>query len=516
MASRAPRRGSGTGTKSGQLDHRATLTGLPYDETGAAELVLAEQPWCLHHVPHNATQGTWYVWDGRCQRPDDSAVIGRLVIDYAKRSCELIDWAKQQVLRRARERAALDNPEATETTLRKAGEQAWEPWKAAEGFARRLRTSNGQAGLARVLEKVAGTSAGTMDEHNPHLVNLDTGTYELTSGQLRPHDPRDMITYCLDVAYDPAAACPEFYQLMWRVCGENANVAHYVLKLLGSALFGANREQQIYFLCGPTASGKTVLLDIVSAVMGKLAHNSPVDLITWQRMGRNARVENSIRGKRLITITEASARMTIDEGQVKRLTGESRVSINEHYAKTEAEVPVTWTIVVATNEMPTLTSFDDAMRRRVVVVPMGETVPEHLRDKTLTERVIAAESQGILNALLWGYHTAAAEGMAPPQEVVQMTAKYAAEQNTVGNFAADCLMLVPLVVTGSGVPAHVTLPEAWRSYQSYSNGGSRLGKQEFFKELARQPGITLNETMRRFEGVSINPTWLDRMNQDAS
>lgn len=500
----------------GALAPAATLAGLPLDETGAAELIMAERPRLQHHVPLNASQGLWYIWDGRCQRPDDSAAIGRLVIDYARRSCELISWAKGEQVKAARARAVLDNPEATETALRKAGEQAAEPWKAAESFHRKLRTSNGQGALIKVLERLAGISAADMDERNPGLLNLANGTYDLRTGLMKPHSPLDMITYCLDAGYNPAATCPEFYQLLWRVCGENANVAHFVLKLLGYALLGENPEQQIYFLCGPTASGKTVLLDVVSAVAGKLAHNSPDALITMQRQGRNARVENSIRGRRLITITEASARMVIDEGQVKRLTGESRISINEHYAKTEAEVPVTWTIVVATNEMPTLTSYDDAMKRRVVVVPMGQTVPEHMRDKALAGRMIENEAEGILAALIWGWHAYQREGLTPPQEVIQETAKYAAEQNTVANFVADCLMLIPAHMNGGGVPAHILMPDAWQTYQAYSQGGTRLLKGEFFRELARQPGISLNESSRRFEGVTLNPAWMTRMVHDGS
>ena len=56
-------------------------------------------------------------------------------------------------------------------------------------------------------------------------------------------------------------------------------------------MIGDNREQKIFFLNGPTASGKSQVLEAVALVIDGLAHNSQNTLNSVSRNGRNARVE---------------------------------------------------------------------------------------------------------------------------------------------------------------------------------------------------------------------------------
>ena len=42
------------------------------------------------------------------------------------------------------------------------------------------------------------------------LCAVKNGTVDLRTGQLRPHDRKDMITKLAPVVYDPAAQCPDW------------------------------------------------------------------------------------------------------------------------------------------------------------------------------------------------------------------------------------------------------------------------------------------------------------------
>ena len=55
----------------------------------------------------------------------------------------------------------------------------------------------------------------------PTTWNCANGLVDLQTGWLYPHDPRAMMTYCLDVDYNPAAVCPRFWAMHRRACGDS-------------------------------------------------------------------------------------------------------------------------------------------------------------------------------------------------------------------------------------------------------------------------------------------------------
>lgn len=51
-------------------------------------------------------------------------------------------------------------------------------------------------------------------DREPMLFNVENGTIDLRSGQLRPHDPGDCISKISRIAFDPDAKCPEFMRFL--------------------------------------------------------------------------------------------------------------------------------------------------------------------------------------------------------------------------------------------------------------------------------------------------------------
>lgn len=475
-------------------DLAATAAGMPDDDLDAARLLTTERPGELHY---SYGPGIWHVWDGTCHRPDDSGEIGRMTSLLAERMALALEECQRVSQLRVMARLGTDaDPQLYRKEIRAAGE----PFEAAVKYAAGLRRRAGGIALAGKLSEVCACSASVFEEQHPRLLNCANGTLDLASGQLRRHDPADMMTYCLATPHDPLARAPVFARLLRGICGENMALTEYLMRVLGYCLLGSNPRQLIFFINGPTGTGKSVLMQILGRVLEGLAHESQADLITLVRHGRNARTENSIRGARLVTITETSAFMTIDEGQLKRLTGEAWISVDQHYAKTEIKTPVTWTIVLVTNQMPALTNFDDAMQRRVRVIPGGPTIPEELRDEYMAERILGAELPGILAALTHCARLYLAEGLHEPVEVRIATDAYRQQENTVANFASECCDMVP----GGGPLGSLTQSEAYEEYQHWARGGHKLGRNEFYEHLSRVPGVTRQVQARRFEGIAWN------------
>lgn len=476
----------------GQIALGRTAAEMPVSDVTAARAIAAEHEGLLHfrHI------SGWHVWDGRCHAPDHGSALTRIVTGWADRAQAVFDHARQQV----HARLALDGHEPG-AAMERAFAAEWEPFAAAQKYAAGLHRNAGRTALESTLAALLRVPESSMDERAPYLLNVANGTVDLRTGQMRPHDPRDLITYCLPTPYVPGAQCPRFLALLHGLCGHDRDVTWYLARLLGYALVGANPDQVCVFLSGPSNNGKSTVMHIVSEVLGELAHESQATLITVSKHGRNARVENSIRGRRFITISETSGHMSIEEGQLKRITGDPVISVDQHYAKEELRTPVTWLIVVVTNEMPALASFDDAVRRRVIVIPGGPPVPPEARDKHLAARILAEESEGILALLVQACAAWSRDGLGPaPAAVAAATRGYEAEQDTVTAWLSDCCEF-----SANGHLAFVGQSAAWQGYQQWSRGSARVTRNEFYARLAKIPGVTRNEISRRYEGIAWKP-----------
>jgi P4 family phage/plasmid primase-like protien len=488
-----------------ELALNATCDALPANDVDAAGVLMNERPGQFHFA---VGSGVWLIWDGRCHRPDASNTIVKRIADLGDRIRQLLEYAQQRVY----ERTDVQLPDNTPDPARaKARELAWAPWKVAEKYAAGLMRSAGQTALRSVMEGLAGVSDDWLAEVHPEWLNCANGTLDLKTGQLRPHDPDDQLTYCVDIEYEPyrqGVSCPQFEHALHRMTGGDASVTWYLASLFGYSLLGDNREQRIAFISGPSGSGKSLVLGVVSEVLGELAHSAQTDLICVVRHGRNARTENSVRGKRFVTITETSAYLTIEEAQLKRLTGERWISVNQHYAKTEIKTPVTWTIFVATNAMPVLANYDAAMRRRVVVIPGGPGLDEGEMVRDKADQILATERNGILALLVAAcqHYFASGQRIEVPVAVQMETEKYAHEQNTIEQFLDEAT--VP-----GGYPGFITRAAAYLAYKEWSAGSSSLGRNTFQEQLRSVNAVSYHEGSKRYYGVSWNEEFAVRYNK---
>ena len=493
----------------GSMHLGATRARLPCNDSDAGDAIMAERPGELHYVPGD---GTWYVWDGRCHRPDREDGAGKVVNEWARRQREMLRHARAMVAARVQEELRDGGREPPEAALRAAFRRAWsgEGWEAAEKYAAGLMRSAGLSALEKYLRTLCGTSGEVFEfSRADGFLNCANGTVNLATGELRPHNPAQMITYCLETEYHPAKSgeALQFWGMLCRVTAD-ADSAGYLLRVLGYSLLGRNPEHLFPFLAGPAGSGKTKVLWMVARVLGELAHSAGTDLIASVPHGRNARTENSIRGRRLVVISEMSSRIKMDEAQVKRLTGEPEVAVNQHYAKTEIRTPVSWLLFGATNDLPSVSSFDGGLRRRIAVIPGGPGLEPWEVDTGKAEKVLAAESEAILAMLVRACRQYFREGLPRPLAVDLETARYVAEQDTIDAFTAECCDMKPdAAVGGPAMPWEVPASALWLAYREWARGLAYLGRNEFYAGLGKKGGVTYDRSRHRFLGIRLNAEW---------
>jgi putative DNA primase/helicase len=269
-----------------------------------------------------------------------------------------------------------------------------------------------------------------------NVLNYANCTVALDAESWWEHDPRDLITHCLPYNYNPDAQCPQFLDLVWKMTGpaeedspEHQELARFVLAVLGYCLICGNPAQLVFFLTGPTKTGKTTAVEIVAELLGEqLAHKSKPVLVTFSRTGdTHDSVRYSIRGKRLVYVDETDAKMRIDVSALKDLSGSGSVPVRPMRGSVETPTPVTWALVIPTNQMPSMVGGDAATAERLVRIPcLGRTIPVEQRDPALKSKIIAAEAEGILALLVRYARRYYTDGLRQPAAVRAASAKYMA------------------------------------------------------------------------------------------
>ncbi len=93
-------------------------------------------------------------------------------------------------------------------------------------------------------------------------------------------------------------------------------------------------------------------------------------------------------------------------------------------------------LVVAGNHKPGLRSVDEAIRRRLHLVPFTVTIPPEERDPRLVEK-LRTEFSGILSWAIRGCLEWQQDGLNPPAMVRDATADYLASEDVIGRWLED-------------------------------------------------------------------------------
>lgn len=124
-----------------------------------------------------------------------------------------------------------------------------------------------------------------------------------------------------------------------------------------------------------------------------------------------------LQGARMVTCTELSSSSKFDEAFVKQISGGDALSARAVYGDQVTFEPE-GTLWISTNSVPQIGSEDDAMWRRLRVLPFDAVFSGESHDPMLEEK-LHAELPGILNWVLKGAMAYAARGKLPECTVVK-------------------------------------------------------------------------------------------------
>ena len=337
--------------------------------------------------------GKWLVWDGQRWRTEDTLAATDLIRSVCR----------QTALR-------ADNPRVA-TKLASAG------------------TVSGVERLARADRRHAATT----DEWDadPWLLNTQGGVLDLKTGRMRPHERTDRMTKITTAT--PGGDCQTWRQFIDEVTGGDKELEFYLQRMVGYALTGSTQEHALFFLYGTGANGKSVFVNTLATILGDYATNAPMDTFMETRTDRHPTDMAGLRGARFVAAIETEQSKRWAESKLKNLTGGDKISAR-FMRQDFFEFFPQFKLFVAGNHKPAIRNIDEAMKRRLHLIPFTITVPPERRDKNLQQKLLA-ERDGILawavqGCLDWQRHGR----LKPPQRVVDATEEYFEAEDALGRW----------------------------------------------------------------------------------
>lgn len=268
------------------------------------------------------------------------------------------------------------------------------------------------------------------------LLNVDNGTVVMRTGELRPHDPADLISNITDVQFDSSAACELWNSFLHRVTDQNEQLVAYLQRFVGYLLVADNSDQSLHFLYGAGANGKSVFCEVLMRLLGDYAVAVSPDLIMLKRHGGIPNDVARLRGVRAAMMNETSQGSRFDESKLKDLTGGDTLTARFLHQEFFDFRP-SHRIVIRGNHKPTINGTDEGIWRRLRLVPFTVCIPPAEQDRDLL-RKLEAELPGILQWAVAGCLEWQRGGLNPPEIVTEAVRQYREESDTLGRFLGEC------------------------------------------------------------------------------
>ena len=362
------------------------------------------------------------------------------------------------------------------------------------------RWANRKTTIENVVSLARCDARTTIDHEllnqNTYFLNLQNGTFDLSTREFRDHRQTDSITQIANVAFDPQAQCPKWRAFIDLIFGNDDEAKRYIQALLGYSCSGDVGEHILPICYGSGANGKSTLWNAIVELLGDYAMLAPSKLLLGTANEHDT-VIASLYQKRLVAVSEPDEGAKLREARVKELTGDEQITarrMREDYWSFRR----THKFWLSTNHLPQITGTDEGIWRRIKLIPfrvdlrkVTEPIPDY--HKLLVDE----EGPGILNWLLEGFQDWRTNGFIEPQSIINETKSYRGSSDELGRFLLDCCDVSPELVVASA-----TLFDAYRIW------GGDLSQVRFSKQMQtrfahskRTFGPYRNKQV--FEGVSI-------------
>ena len=210
-------------------------------------------------------------------------------------------------------------------------------------------------------------------DNNVYLLGFQNGIYDFKENCFRAGRPEDYVVKSTRIDYVPIEKVNNkhvkditlFMEQLFPV----KELRDYMWEHLASTLIGTNENQTFNIYNGKGRNGKSVLVTLMSKVLGEYKGTVPITLITQKRnsIGGTSSEVVALKGTRYAVMQEPSKGDRINEGIMKEITGGDPIQGRALFKDSMTFIPQ-FKLVVCTNNLFEIKSNDDGTWRRIRVV----------------------------------------------------------------------------------------------------------------------------------------------------
>lgn len=369
-----------------------------------------------HSLKYVASSRAWRIWDGTRWAEDARGAGTRAAVKLLATAFKYADAVKSK------------DEERGDILI-----------KAAKG----LSTMNKMRTLGSLAQSGAKIATSHSDfDRTEHFVTVENGILDLRSGTLLPHDRSKMLTKKMSVTFDPNADSTVLDKFLsdWM---PDKNVRDYVARLLAVTLSGSADERVIPMLYGGSGSGKTAFLEMIYHVFGDFGAIA-AEAALKPRVDQDGPSEklHQLKGSRMVKLSELSQGSVLNEALIKSITGSDTQTTRKLYGDIE-EWKVQYMVWLATNHLPTISSNDEAIWKRVkpinfpgcFVDERGHVANPENRD--LGRKLANGHASAVLNWILAGLKDYRENGLNEPAQIGEWLGQYRDDVDTVRQFLIE-------------------------------------------------------------------------------
>lgn len=362
---------------------------------------------------------SWAVWDEAATiwRPDDDGQVAR--------------WAVKSVNAMAEEAAYLEDEKTR---------KAFVAWSRASGNAGKLsaatEVARSRSGMTVPAERFDADDRALACTNGTVVLGRDGVSF-------RPTAREDLNTRNTGVEWKADAKSSDWNRFLKQVLPD-VELREWIQRLVGYSLLGANPERLLIAVQGMTSTGKSTFAESIKSALGAYAGVMTASALRDNQEDRPRPDLMAILPVRIAVAEELSAAQHLHPDQIKRLTGNVSIKVRGMRSNLFVERVPAFTPWLVSNEVPTIEGADDAIRRRLVVVPFDQFIAPGKEDHRLRLRLSAAEArQAILAWAVEGYRRwavgAGGRLTAIPAGALGANLKYAEEMSELHAFVAQVM-----------------------------------------------------------------------------
>ena len=353
-------------------------------------------------------------------------------------------------------------------------------------FANSLRSETTMRHVLLIAKASCQKPACAFDAQ-PELFNMLDGVVDLRTSEIKPHSPSYYFSHIAPISMSEADFDLWDDFLNQITLGE-IELKDYLQYLGGSILWGAVYEEKLYVFLGDGANGKSTLCQILMSILGVIETGYAVklssDVFCRQQFANIKPQLATLRGARLAVATEIERGATFSEAAIKQLCSRDRILAERKYCAPESYMP-THTLILTVNTMPTLSTADYGMRRRIAVIPFKARFEGSTDNRNKGAEIAEKAGCAVLKWMIDGARMFFENSFSMPysESVDRATKEYFDSCDSVSAWLTQFVEKSACEFTKTSL--------AYKSYQL--SAGNALLDRRLFRERLKQEGYVIKK-----------------------